>query len=36
MRALNFLIHKYKSRKKQAMIIIRENRKDTGIFTQQH
>jgi len=32
MPALNFLIHNYKSRKKQAMIIIRESRKDTHVF----
>jgi hypothetical protein len=36
MPALNFLIHKYKSRKKQVMIILRESRKVTRILTQQH
>jgi hypothetical protein len=36
MPALNFLFHKYKSRKKQAVKFIRENRKDTRILTQQH
>jgi len=36
MPALNFLIRKYKSRKKQAVIITRESRKVTRILTQQH
>ena len=36
MPALNFLIHKYKSRRKQAMIIIRQSREDTRILTQKH
>jgi hypothetical protein len=36
MSALNFLIHKYKSRKKQAVVITRESVKDTRIVTQQH
>jgi hypothetical protein len=36
MPALNFLIHTYKSMKKQVMIIMRERRKDSCILTQQH
>lgn len=35
MPALNLLIHNYKNRKKQAVIIIREIRKDTHVLTQQ-
>jgi hypothetical protein len=35
MPALNFLIHKYKSKKKQALIITRESRKNTRVLIQQ-
>ena len=31
--ALNLLIHNYKSRKKQTLIIIRESRNDTHVLT---